>query len=370
MSIKKLGLKALSVILTLTMLLGVCVPLVNAMGHDHDDESKSTFNYVSLGASNTNGYGHLGYLPPEVSEDPLYASKAGMNVYGYEMAPDNAYPALIANALKSSLKMNVNLHQLAISSMRVEEMRVLLDNDYLGDAYTEWRFTGGQSWFEIALPGGLSALREAYQNYVKEADLITVDMGWNNFGVYAFNNIKTILSDGVYWKAPDMSQLPDDYSAAYSKLKTIALNYLSKNLGAGQESLASKLELMADVLAYAAMGACYHFDKSMEKIYELNPDVKVVVINIQNLADDLVVDFMGSKFELGELYGELISAVDEYRRGLSPYAEKYMFANAGDVDTFLDEIVAWSGDPADLSHDMKDNFDMYDDNLYVRSIVE
>ena len=373
MKFTRLSKKILSIALTVTMLLSVCAPTITVMAEsaESNNGNPKKLNYVSLGASNTNGYGHLGYLPGDVSEDPLAASKAEMNVYGYKMAPENAYPALIQKALQDTLGVPVELNQLAISSMRVEEMRVLLDNDYYGDAYTEWRFTGGQNWFGIAHDDGIDGLRKEYQTYVKNADLITVDMGWNNFGVYAFNNIKTILSDGVYWKAPDFAQLDGlADKLQYEKIKSIALEYLKSNADFTDEALNQKIEMMADVLAYSALGACYHFDKSMEIIYDLNPDVQVVVINIQNLADDLVVEFMGEELELGDLYGEMIALVDEYRRGLSPYADQYMFAHAGDIETFLDEIVAWDGNPETLGRDMRDCFDMYDDNLYVRSIVE
>jgi hypothetical protein len=79
----------------------------------------------------------------------------------------------------------------------------------------------------------------------------------------------------------------------------------------------------------------------MDQVYKLNPDAEVVVINIQNLADDLIININGLEFPLGDFYGELIESVDLYRATRSPYADKYSFAYAGDdgdVDTFLDEI--------------------------------
>ncbi len=380
--------------MAMVMLFSVCVTTVSAViADDHQEKLKENlkldgkieYDYVSLGASNTNGYGHLGYLPPAVSEDPLAASKADMNVYGYGMAPENSYPVKIQNALQNVFgsDVTVNLNQLAISSMRVEEVLFLLDESYEGDAYLDWRFydleeyprtpeQGG--WFNIAEPGGLEVLRKAYADYIANAELITFDLGWNNFGVFAFNNIKAILAneeyESGYWNAPALDQLDMDEKLRYQELKTIAFNYLKSNLALTDEGLLEKLDKMADVLAYAALGACSNFDAVMEKIYALNPDVQVVVLNIQNLADDLVVDFMGQELKLGDLYGKMISLVDDYRRGVSPYADKYMFANTGDIETFLDEIVAWDGDPTTLTRDMKDCFDMYDNNLYVRSIVE
>ena len=111
----------------IAMLLAICmivgfVPAA-AFATTADD---GVVNYVSLGASNTNGYGLLGYLPPEVSEDPLAASKADKNVYGYKMAPEAAYPAQVQTALKEWTGKSVELNQLAISSMRVEEGRFVL----------------------------------------------------------------------------------------------------------------------------------------------------------------------------------------------------------------------------------------------------
>lgn len=290
-----------------------------------------------------------------------------MNVYGYLMAPKAAYPAQIADVL------NADLHQLAISSMRTEEALYLLGDeyDYVEDAYMQWRFTGGQKWFEIAEEGGVPALRKAYQDYLTDAEVITIDLGWNNFGVYAFNNIKTILADGNYWKAPDWNATKNVISEEdYKEVRDSVMAALKKNMGSDNGALQDKMGLMLDVLTYATLGAIGHFDSIVEWIYEHNPDAQIVVINIQNLADDLVVEFEGQKLNLGDLYGELIDLVNLYRASESPYADKYAFADAGDVETFLDEIVAWDGDPTTLGKNMVDCFDMYDDNLYIRSIVE
>ena len=97
---------------------------------------------------------------------------------GYTSKTPYSYPVLVAEEL------DADLDQLAISSMRVEELRILLDDEYMGDAYSEWRFVGEGKWFEIAERGGLAALRTAYQDAIADADVISVDIGVNNFGVY------------------------------------------------------------------------------------------------------------------------------------------------------------------------------------------
>ena len=383
MKIKAFTKKALAMLVVAVMMIGVLAPVVSAIGPienliKHEEHNNNTLHYVSLGASNTNGFGHHGYLPPEVYEDPLAANKAQMNDYGYLKEPANAYPNLVKEALAEATGRDVELHQLAISSMRVEEVLYLLDDSFVPDEYMEWRFTSGsKNWFNAAEDGGVPALKQAYRDYITNADVITVDLGWNNFGVYAFNNIMTILKEGGsrYWKAPAFDRVVDaGKEAEYYEIRDKAMARLNEMVDLSATALSEEvIEMLANVLAYAAFGACYNYDRVVEKIYELNPDATVVTINIQNLADELVVDLDGTELPLGDLYGELIEFVDFYRASESPYADKVLFAYAGedgDVDTFLDEFRLWDGDPTTLSQDMKDLFDMYDDNLYVRSKIE
>ena len=378
MNFKGIFKRGVSLLISSAIIISAAVTTANASSDVNNNSEDNKLHYVSLGASNTNGYGHHGYLDDEIHEDPLAANKSQMNDYGYDKAPANAYPALIRDALAESTGKDVELHQLAISSMRVEEVLWLLDDTYEPDEYMDWRFTGGKSWFDMAhKEGGREALRVEYRDYISNADIITVDLGWNNFGVYAFNNIMTILKEGGarYWKAPDFENvIGSDKEDEYYAIRDKVIEYLSESINSSSAELSEEvIQKLVDVLTYAVFGACYNFDRVMGQIYELNPDANVVVINIQNLADELTVDLNGTEIPLGELYGELIEFVDLYRALYSPYANKYGFAYAGDdgdVDTFLDEFRRWDGDPATLSQDMKDLFDMYDDNVYARSKIE
>ena len=230
-----------SLLLVVAFMLGTCsTALAATIGNGND-----VINYVSFGASNANGYGLAGYL----DEDVTAANKYEYNVYGYQRMPVGSYPYLIAKALAGGENAEldyeeyngdlldgqpfkgVHVDQLSMSSMRMEELRVLLDEDYNGDTYTAWRFydngksyTGGsnhdpenklecEKWFygagKLAAGQGLegiefiedegrmvpdatqeeqdealAALRAATAAAVENADLITIDMGINNFGVY------------------------------------------------------------------------------------------------------------------------------------------------------------------------------------------
>ena len=66
--------RLMSVLLALAMVITM-IPTTAFAAEVSDADNDGPIHYVSLGASNTNGYGHRGYLPPEVTEDPLAASK-------------------------------------------------------------------------------------------------------------------------------------------------------------------------------------------------------------------------------------------------------------------------------------------------------
>ena len=206
--------RALSLLLTLAVCLGILSTsagiVISAVGDSLAKTEKEDFNYVALGASNVNGYGMHGYNFENVYEAPF--EKAMDNRYGYEMDTPGSYTMLIADELSKNY--NVNLHQVAMSSWRAEELHFLLDNSYNGDSYTDmWLYdTNGDgvssNWYygaavyewnlraEKGMDGYdrtptpeelLFTLRDATQEKVKEADLITVDIGMNNFGTYMLN---------------------------------------------------------------------------------------------------------------------------------------------------------------------------------------
>ena len=368
-----------AVMIALLMLLGQFSTAFAAITPDEDGH----IDYVSFGASVTNGYGLRGYLPDEVVADPFLADKNTLNVFGYGMAPEEGYPYLVKSELEDK-GYSVDLKQYAISSMRVEELRVLLDNDYYGDEYTAWRFTGGETWFKRATTvwkdgkveeeGSLEKTRKLYQEAVEESELITIEIGVNNFGVYSFNNIEEIVASGGerYWKAPKFTEiLTDEEQKKFDEAKAYVLEELKK---AGTDELMMKIaDKMANVLAYATVGYMRNFDIVMQKIYELNPDANVVVITIQNLMEGLDMGINGVTVPIGEIYGTLIDMANMYTAVGSPYSDRYGYAQAAKDDlatTFLDELLAYNGDPTTLSDSMKDCFDMYDDNIYIRSKLQ
>ncbi|MBP3334266.1 MAG: hypothetical protein J6M35_09505, partial [Clostridia bacterium] len=383
---KSLTRKVLSFFMAALMVFGVASTGLVVVAQENDN----TINYVSLGASNVNGYGMHGYLDEKVYEYPLLKETA--NIYGYKQDTPGSYPVLLKKFLEEN-GYDVNLSQMAISSMRAEEVRFLLDDSYKGDAYTDWRFCDiegydnrdSENWFYLAgkleweaqgntseptYEQAVEALKNAYRKAIKEADLITVDIGINNFGVYASNQIVSNMYEN------DMNTIDPELAAIYAEGKAFVMEVLEEQAGDLLDFMpVDVLEHMADTMAYALVGFCLSFDAVMEQIYTLNPDATVAVVSIQNLMYGLNASIAGVEEELpfGEIFGALVNAANVYTATVSPYCDKYVYADVranGHVEFFMDEMLTYNGDPSTLSQDVKDCFDVYDDTLYIKTRVQ
>lgn len=343
-----------------------------------------TINYVSIGASNTNGYGMRGYISSNEIEDILNGlmSKDDANVFGYLKNPEGSYPDLIRDHYES-LGYNVNLTQLAMSSMRVEEVRILLDETYYGDEYTLWRFLADSEdevkWFDKA--GGLDALRESYVSSVSNADLITIDIGWNNFGVYISHQISSYMSSGELWFDTDLSQIFDnEEDLEYAlKVKETICEYITEYVDIDEELVT----MLTDVLAYSLFGYIHNFDIVIDKIYELNPNVQIVVLGIQNLLYDLNIQMDGNVIPLGDYYGYIVNLANYYIAHCSPHEDDYLYAMPGEnghVNLFFDKIKNYeSGSDITVVAEIfnseeylniRDCFDYYDNDISIPVLVD
>lgn len=347
---------------------------------DLDTNDDNKINYVSLGASNVNGFGMRGYLPGNVYEvlekstdlQEMMNLQNQSNVFGYKKTPEGAYPYKVQQALHLATGMEVELDQMAISSMRVEEIRVLLDDSFEGDSYTKWRFTGNGNWFEKAATfddlEDLDGLRDIYQKTIAAADVITLDIGVNNFGVFLINHSQykdidfdDIIDNSIYFD--------ENLRSVYYAAKDIIKSMITPEGSEDESDTASEI---GEAFAYTFVSYCMNFDAVVKRIYELNPDVKLAVVNIQNVLEGIVMEYKGLEIPVGDIYGAIIDIANVYTAVVSPFSHKYNYAylgNDGQVDLFANVLAAYDGDPTELSDDIKDCFDLYDDGLLVQTRV-
>ena len=347
-----------------------------------DTNGDGVVNIVTFGASNVNGFGLDGYLPEEVYENPW--QKDEFNIYGYKRVPAGSYPDLLVKYLEAK-GYTVEIDQLAMSSMRAEEVRFMFDETYVGDAYTDWRFydvpgIGGtdnsQDWFEGAGKEAykelqtlypeeytknvadvteselIAALRKVYQRDTANADIVIWDVGINNFGVYLSNRVVS----GDYDET--IEDIDPEIAAEYLALKeelfaTIEAEYGSEMMDTLR---ANNAEYIMDAMAYCLVSYCINYDIAMEEIYKLNSDVTVINVTIQNLMKGLFASIPGiGEFPLGDVVALAINAANTYMGYASPFAEKGYYANVSEnqhVTYFIDQLAEYNGDPTTLDEDM------------------
>lgn len=343
-------------------LLAVCLvaSAVPVFAADYDGD---VLKYVSLGASNVNGYGMEGYRFAD-----------GKNVYGYKQIVEKAYPYLFSQALEEATGKTVELTQLAISSFRAEEVHVLLDDNYNGDGYTRWRFhhTGteeaGDEWFDRAvyadgiytenngIPGDTTALnhlRDVYQTAVAEADVISLDIGMNNFGVYLTQRIFDYFQGIEPNFEADLSRFSAaNYIAEMTNLSAQIRELIRQPAvmtAAEEEESESMIDFLLETILYAYLGLITDFDAILNHIYTLNPDAEVVVVGMYNTMEGVDLVYDGTEIPLGDVFGLVLDLANAHMEKLSVHALRYTYVDASGRHNFYEQLMLEGASYATMS---------------------
>ena len=274
-----------------------------------DKNGDGIVNYVALGSSDTAGVGLSGY-----NEES----------FGYKTAPDGSYPSLIKETIEKKGK-RVSLSQLGIHGMRVEELRFLLDKGYSGDKYTEDLFLSADGAFSKL---GVESLRAEYAEEIKNAELITLDVGFDNFATYAIGYI----FDGKY--DADTTRFGEDAQSGVNEIKarfqTVFESYL-----ADSPKTKALVERAIDAIAYAIVGYWQNFDVVASYIYAINPKATVTVINTANSMQGLeaIIESIGFSVPLEMVWGIATDVANVYSAYLSKHSNRYYYAYVGDNGT-------------------------------------
>lgn len=315
-----------------------------------DVDGDGTITYVSFGDSVTNGYGMDGYR-----------YENGRNVLGFKREVEAAYPALVKGYLEQQ-GMVVDLEQMAISGFRMDELHWMLDEDgsYIEDPYHSTRYSGWnadlledllaeEDWVEEKygpiygtsedelLANADAIISNEYREAVRNADLITIDLGTNNFGTFVTSTITYILGLSDSKVEVDFSLYMDEQSAA--SLDAMLSQMIANMVGEpGTQAYDLGLTL-ARCLMFGYLGYTRNFDAALDEIYRLNPDVQIVVVDVYSMITgvELAGGALGENVDLDQLYDMFIDLANFYSRELSPYASKVTHATLeGAPSLFID----------------------------------
>ena len=254
-----------------------------------------TVRYVSLGDSMTNGLGLPGY-------------KNG----GYlEVAPD-AYPAQVAEHY------GWELTQLATSGMRAEDLHYILmygeEGGYPGDPWMEKELLDNGRWSDV------EEVAATFKTAVEQADVITSAVGNANFSVFMTGMINAILSgddEGMDYsfatKENGLAGLDPQITELVMQIHDNVMAYLVEIV---PEEMAQKL---GDAVIFTAASYMRNYNRALDRIVELNPDVEIVLYGLFNTESGFEMDIVNNgvtrHISLADLREMLVQPINTYLAG-------------------------------------------------------
>lgn len=279
-------------VLSMIMVLAMMVSLTAALACS--DEAADTVphydHYVCLGDSIAAGFG------PDADD------RHGFNKI------DFAYHTKVADAVGAT-----QFDQLAYPAFRTHEIRYILDEDYEGDSAMFALVTDCDK--EVA-----AGYREMYREAIRNADLITLDVGTNDFfSIPLFTLLAALRADSPL----DLSCLTENVDPESS---TGA--FITKLAGLLEEgaNLPTAVPTYLTTLTECCQAFMENWDAICKIIYELNPDVKLVAVSRMN--PFYTVKFTSADLvEVGRALDMICVAMNTYVKYQSPYASQYTYAD-------------------------------------------
>ncbi|MBQ4645282.1 MAG: S-layer homology domain-containing protein [Clostridia bacterium] len=260
---KKIVRNIIAIILALVMVSSTFVCFADGLNEDAVNAHRGQYkNYVLLGDSVASGYRDV------MSEnDDLYNKTYGETAY---CRVPGSYADVLANAIIEDKSMTA----FAGPGFRTIEIRYMLEDDF--DEADDYMFHPAQ--MDTVGDAGSEEYRTAYKKAVKEADLITLGVGGNDWGAY------------LGWVIADVFE-EENVADKYKK----ELVKILESMEMGTEMVESLVDLahvagalpelattIPAALSYG-LGKFYsNWDIMIQDIYDLNPDVTLMVLGMSD----------------------------------------------------------------------------------------
>ena len=283
--------RTLALVLTVVMLIGVCsvgafaATLENVQHYD---------TYVCLGDSIAEGFG---------PDNPDYV--------GLKRVPF-AYHSFVADAVTAD-----NFYPMARPGGSTSEVLYFLDNTVAYDS----------SYFRIPIEQeAAEALRIQIRNAVKDADLITLNVGSNDiftttlFAVAGVLYAETEIPEDVQ----KMINNYGDYGQAFQEL-ILRANKLGR--------LPEVIRTFRETFTAAYQQFRTNWNLICKSIYELNPDVTLVAVGFFNPVKSLRLTGT-SLLEIGQIMDSAALMMNTFVKYNADYSRQYLYADVYETECY------------------------------------
>ena len=315
--------KTVAVLLVMLMLVSVAgvSAFAKSAGAAKGKDYKTYKTYVSFGDSVAAGVSTSTY---KAAHETKEAKK------NYFVRVPGTYADRVAKKVHTK-----KLYPLAQPGMRSEELRMLLTDDYNGDGHEAYvtnalngfTATGGKYTGKNPVKD-YQKLRGLYQKAVKEADLITVGIGFNDVWFSILAAAVELSENGKVSKTPELTLFK----------KAEQLGSMGKALKITEAGIEAKARYFVN---YRAI---------IERIYALNPDVTVVAIGYH---DALLPgeQFDASNFlDYFAIFQPSFEAMNLYTMVRPTLYGTYYYVDMHGTETVLNSSDTWDPHPTDAGH--------------------
>ena len=330
---KKTMKRVISLCLVVVMLTGVmCISAFAATN------VKQYSNYVVIGDSIPSGYGLDTSNAPDYNK--LKVSH-GQLVVG-------SYPAIVAKAVGAT-----QVDVLSRCGFRTVETLRLLDKNYKYDSASDTMVsTLSQMYIDdhkfandvtkVDANDKISTLQAQTAKSVKDADLITINLGSNDTMTYALVSVKAYLAK--YSTSPLLT-LAEKQMKSFGTMGNALINLMkvAESINKTSQTLAV---LSASLLkGYAAFKI--NFAMLIKDIETMNPDAQIVVVGMYNPFKNLKMS-QYSLVKIGALADNVVQLMNTYMSTACVYSATYEYVDVMDTQAYTF--------PTILSGKFEDNF--------------
>ena len=222
-------------------------------------------NYLLLGDSVASGYRDV-----KSDRDQQFNTETKESAFN---RIKGSYADIIANAIIEDKSMTA----MAGPGFRTIEVRYMLEDEYAASCTDEYLFYCSN----IHVNGDPKTYwRPLYQQAVREADLITLGVGGNDWGQYIiWYFMETLTKAGAY----------DEIVGSVMKLINGGVEFNLTTVGKALEIIATNADALATVFAgfpaaleYGLSTFYENWDIMIEDIYAYNPDVTLMVVGMSD----------------------------------------------------------------------------------------
>jgi len=314
---KRFGKRILALLLVLVMAVPLCGLQVFAASTG-TVKSKRTFdNYLVIGDSILAGYGLKGMV-----EDFPYTIDNYFGLTGPEVVEDSA-PQLIADAIGAK-----HTYKMAREFWTAANILRLIDDEYNAELAQPKnyyaRFLSEVTYFigSWMYPGDLEDLRNEAVTEIKNADVITLDLGSNDTFSLALCDpwFRTMYYMYGMEVQPALTYLKNQFSTPTSLQDMI-------DMVGGYDELVNNLN--KNIAIYVK-----NYDRLIKDIRELNPDCEIYVAGIYNLFGQATPKGSMLQSALETLNLQLIDELKVYYTETSEYRDEITYVDVIDTEVW------------------------------------